>query len=280
MIKKLLSLLLLPVFIVGSMSADEIASLSDQDRYLSLVEMADKACDDGKWADAEISLQQAVAEFPNHSGNAMLLSNLGMIRYNLGKDSLAIQTLTEALAKAPVSVTILLNRAKILTATGKDSEALRDYERVMSLDSTITKARLNHGLIALRNKKFKDAKVDFDYLDTRYPQAEDTQIGMATFLSSVGKYEESIPYYTRLIADHKMEEFYGARAFSQIFSGRLSEASEDLATAITINPTDGELYLYRAMLNKMRFRPADAKADALKAIELGVAQHRVKQFLK
>ena len=46
-----------------------------------------------------------------------------------------------------------------------------------------------------------------------------------------------------------------------------------------MTPDDGELYLYRAALNKMRYRPDDAKADALKAIELGVDKKRAAQFL-
>lgn len=271
------SLLLLLCASVGEAQTNEPAA---DERYLSLVEQADKACADGKWADAAMLLRQAMAEFPTNPGNLLLMNNLGMVQYNMGEDQQALITLTDAIVQAPASVTLLLNRAKILTANEKDTEALDDYNRVIKLDSTNTAARLNHGLISLRNKKFRDARTDFEYLDTHYPAAEDTQVGMATYLSTVGQYEKAIPYYTRLIEDFKLTDFHGARAYCNIMTERLSEAAEDLATAIALNPADGELYLYRAALNKMRFRPEDAKADALKAVELGISPARVKQFVK
>lgn len=61
--------------------------------------------------------------------------------------------------------------------------------------------------------------------------------------------------------------------------GNLQDASDDINAALSMTPDDGELYLYRAALNKMRYRPDDAKADALKAIELGVDKKRAAQFL-
>ena len=61
-----------------------------------------------------------------------------------------------------------------------------------------------------------------------------------------------------------------------LMTEQLAEASEDLARGIELDPTDGELYFYRAILNKMRYRPEDAHADALKAVQFGVASDRIK----
>ena len=58
--------------------------------YLDLVEKADKACADGKWIEAASLLQNAIDSEPANPGNVLLLSNLGMVRYNLGLDSLAV----------------------------------------------------------------------------------------------------------------------------------------------------------------------------------------------
>ncbi len=56
-------------------------------------------------------------------------------------------------------------------------------------------------------------------------------------------------------------------------------AADDIAHGIELDPTDGELYLYRAVLNKMRYRPDDAKADAEKAVKFGVNPALAKALL-
>ena len=60
---------------------------------------------------------------------------------------------------------------------------------------------------------------------------------------------------------------------------QLAEASDDIARGLELNPSDGELYYNRAVLNRLRYREEDAKADARKAVELGVAPARVAEFL-
>ena len=63
-------------------------------------------------------------------------------------------------------------------------------------------------------------------------------------------------------------------------TGELQEAAADIASAMELAPLDGELYLYRAALNKMHFRPDDARKDAERAVQLGVDPTRAKEFLK
>lgn len=252
----------------------------DDTPYLRKVEEADKACAEGKWSDAERALNEALELEPENPANVLLLSNLGMIQFNLGKDSLAIQTLNEAHFIAPVSVTILSNRAKVLTALGEEDSALRDYARIIELDSTYIPARFHHGLLALKHRDFNTAKCDFEFMERNFPKADETNIAMATFKSSIGEYAEALPYYNKVLITIKEPEYYGARAYCNLMTGNLQEASDDIAAALELSPNDGELYLYRAALNKMRFRPADATADAKKAIELGVDPRRAQPLME
>ena len=247
--------------------------------YLDLVEKADKACADGEWDKAAGLLQKAIDSEPDNPGNILLLSNLGMVRHNLGLDSLAIESFNRALDIAPSSVVILANRAKVYTGMGLEQEAFDDYARIMHLDSTYITARYYHGLLALRHKMFDVAKEDFDYLDKHYPSSDETYIAKATLHSSLGEYKEAIPLYTEILRTIKEPEYYGARAYCYLMTGDLQEAAEDIAEALRLAPMDGELYLYRAALNKMHFRPEDARKDAQKAIELGIDQARAKEFL-
>lgn len=255
-------------------------SVSADTPYMNLVDEADKACADGKWEDAEVMLREAISTEPDNPGNILLLSNLGMVQYNLGKDSMAIESFTRALEIAPSSVAIIANRAKVYTAMGQEQEAFDDYARIMMLDSTYITARYHHGLLALRHRMYDVAKEDFDYLAKNFPSADETFIAQATMHISLGEYKEAIPYYSEILRTIKEPEYYGARAYCYLMIGELMEAGNDIASALELAPHDGELYLYRAALNKMHFRPDDARKDAQRAVELGVDPARAKEFLK
>lgn len=264
---------------VGTLLALSFRASADTP-YLNLVEEADKACADGKWDDAEVLLREAIATEPDNPGNVLLLSNLGMVQYNLGMDSTAIESFNRALEIAPSSVTIIANRAKVYTAMGYEQEAFDDYARIMQLDSTYITARYHHGLLALRHRMYDVAKEDFEYLAKNFPSADETFIAQATFHTSLGEYKEAIPYYTEILRTIKEPEYYGARAYCYLVTGELQEAAADIASAMELAPLDGELYLYRAALNKMHFRPDDARKDAERAVQLGVDPARAKEFLK
>ena len=72
--------------------------------YMEAVDEADKACDKGEWLKAVEAIDRAMAIEPDNPGNILLMSNLGMIQYNMGQDSLAVLTLNEAHHRAPKSV--------------------------------------------------------------------------------------------------------------------------------------------------------------------------------
>lgn len=248
--------------------------------YMQKVDEADKACNEGKWTEAANALVEALRMEPANPSNVLLMSNLGIIRFNMGQDSLALATLNDAHIIAPASVTILSNRARVLTALGMEKEAYQDYGLIMELDSTVISARFNHCLLALRRHDFKTAKEDFEFMDRNFQEETETRIAGASFMSGTGEFAKAIPYYTKVLEDRKEPEFYGGRGYCHLLCGNLQEASDDINSALELAPDDGELYLYRAALNKMRYRPADAKADALKAVELGVERKRASQFLE
>lgn len=248
--------------------------------YMEAVDRADKACAKGEWLEAAQALDKALTIEPANPGNILLMSNLGMIQFNMGQDSLALATLSDAHRRAPRSVTILSNRARVLTAMGADLEAISDYGRIIELDSTDLSARLHHGLLSLRHRRYNDAKEDVDFLTTHHPDNLETAIAAATLHCSLGEYAEAIPFYNRILDTEKVAEYYGARAYCRLMTGDLQEASDDIACALELDPTDGELYLYRAALNKMRFRPDDARRDARRAVELGTDPRRAAEFMK
>ncbi len=247
--------------------------------YFKKIDEADKACAEGLWHEAENALVEALRAEPANPANVLLISNLGIIRFNMGQDSLAIATLNDAHSMAPASVTILSNRAKVLAANGYDEEAYLDYSRIIELDSLEISARLPRCLYALRRHDFRTAKSDMEFMEQNFPGKIETEIAGAAVRSGTGDFAGAIPYYSRILLERKDPEYYSGRAYCYLLTGSLQEASDDINSALAITPADGELYLYRAALNKMRYRPADAEADARKAVELGVDKTRATQFL-
>ncbi|WP_290394102.1 hypothetical protein [uncultured Duncaniella sp.] len=270
-------------FIISALLFAPLAAKASENEteslYFKKIDEADKACAEGLWHEAENALVEALRAEPANPSNVLLISNLGIIRFNMGQDSLAIATLNDAHSMAPASVTILSNRAKVLAANGYAEEAYLDYSRIIELDSLEISARLPRCLYALRRHDFRTAKSDMEFMEQNFPGKIETEIAGAAVRSGTGDFAGAIPYYSRILLERKDPEYYSGRAYCYLLTGSLQEASDDINSALAITPADGELYLYRAALNKMRYRPADAEADARKAVELGVDKTRATQFL-
>ena len=113
---KRLSILIAAIAATIALFAEPPASKEPSDAYYNLVGDADSAIARGQWAKAEEALLSAMRLEPSNPGNIMLMSNLGIVQYNSGRDSLALVTQTQAHAIAPRSVTLQGIRARVLMA--------------------------------------------------------------------------------------------------------------------------------------------------------------------
>lgn len=239
----------------------------------------DRSIAAGQWSAADSLITEAIASRPDDATNVMLLSNLGMIRHYAGNDSLALATLTMAHDAAPLSVTILANRAAVLTSMGRVAEAVDDYDSIELLDSTYSDTYLYRGLIRLYSGNFEDALSDLQKREKLSPRNEDSLFAMASFYTITENYENAISYYTQLIRAKPMAEYYAGRALCALQLDRLVDASEDIADGLDLDPDYSELYLCRAILNKKRYCTDDARTDADRAIALGINPARIKALL-
>lgn len=239
----------------------------------------DKAIANENWDMADSLIVETLTQHPDEATRAMLLSNLGMIRYYAGKDSLAVATLTQAHGEAPAAVAILSNRAKVLTSMGHVAAAVADYNQIEQLDSTYSDTYLYRGLIYLYNGYFEEALSDLKKREKMSPRSEDTLIALASYYTITEDYESAVPYYTELIRDNAQAEYYAGRAMCALHLNRLYDAAEDIAEGLALDPEYSELYLCRAILNKRRYCPDDAHSDAERAISLGASPARVNALL-
>ncbi len=263
------------IFSAAQLRAGEPAS----ERY-SLMGNADKAIAGGRWAEAEDALRQALRLDPADPTNVLLLSNLGMVQFYDGRSGDAIATLSDAHRIAPASVTVLLNRARVLTSAGFTDQALDDYSEVIRLDSTLTEPRFYRAVLCLSLGREQQAMADIDTLVLRAPDDRLTNIALATVEMRKADFQSAIMHLSSALKDNPDAAHLGSRALCYLMTGDLASASDDIAAGLELDPTDGDLYLYRALLNKMRYRPDDAKADGETAVKMGVDPQKVKMLLQ
>lgn len=248
--------------------------------YVRMMATADSAIAAGDWQLAEAELRRAIKSEPANPANLLLLSNIGMLQFYQGHDSIALETLTDACNIAPRSVQVLSNRATVLQAMGRTDEAVADCNSILLIDSTNVRARAMRITAAIKSSDWAAAQADLDTLRVIAPENILTNIAAGSLYTASGRYAEAITPLSKVIGLNPQAEYYAARAFCRIMADNLNDASQDIAEGLRINPLEGELYLYRAMLNKMRYRTAEAKADAERAMQLGVSRQRALPFTK
>ncbi|MDE5607593.1 MAG: tetratricopeptide repeat protein [Muribaculaceae bacterium] len=254
---------------------------SAESQYIRLVDRADKAIADGDYKQAIALLGEALRTEPDNSGNVMLLSNIGMLHYYTGNDSLAIHTLSLAHDIAPQSVTILSNRAKVLKETGHYAAAIRDYDTIIAIDSTLYAPHLHKGVIYLSAGDTEAASTELRRVETMTDATKSLECSaaLAWLASMTDNRDDALKYYSALINLEPSAEFYAARAMCYVNQENYPDASTDIAEAIRLDPDCAEIYVARACLNKKMYRNDDSLSDAQKAIELGADSRRVRSLL-
>jgi tetratricopeptide (TPR) repeat protein len=246
--------------------------------YLKYIDLADEAVRKQDWNRAEELLREAMRSEPSNPQNVMLLSNVGMFQFYRGEDSLALHTLSEARAIAPASTVILNNRAKILRHMGREQDAMKDYDKVIEMDSLNYDAYFNRGYLRLVHGDSVGAKSDLATLERLRPDDPNTLLVLAVMYSNQGRYDEAVSYYNKLIKKVEKAEYYTGRAMCRLAKGDLAEASDDIGRGLELDPEDGELYYCRAYLHLLQYREEDAKADAALALRYGVSQARIDEL--
>lgn len=252
-------------------------------RYMELALRADSLMSDGQWAEAADAYRQAMRLEPGNGLNPLLMCNLGMCLNEAGDVDGAIVTLTDARRMMPRSTVAALSRAQVFRGAGLDDEARADLSDALDIDSTLVEARLIRGMIALRQGETDSARHDFTIL-SRLPGDEArlaAATGNALLFMALGDYTQAIPPLSTLIEQNPDDpDWRGRRALCRILTADPAGASEDLAEAMRSDPGNAELFLYRAMLGKLRYRNEEAKYDSRHAITLGLDPGYVDAMMK
>lgn len=247
-------------------------------RYMEMVARADSCIGAEDYAEAIRQLQEAMRLLPSNPNNILLLSNMGMLHYYLGNDSVAVETLNMAHEMAPASVTVLLNRGRVNNTLGREADALRDFTEAARLDSTLTEAWVQRGLLQLRGGDVRGAEASLARAEELDPESRETVVSKALLYSKTNRPKEALPYLNRLIKKEQQSEYYVERAMCRLQLDDLGGAAEDIADGLKLDAGNGDLYVARALLNKRRYREKDAQKDAEQAVKLGADPRLLKLY--
>lgn len=256
----------------------ELTDSLEERPYFLLIDQSEKALERGDYDAAALRLVEAMGVEPENELNVALLSNLGMIYYYNEQDSLALVVLEKAIERAPRLIAPREGRARILVNLGRDEEAFREYGNILGIDSINTNARFMHGMMALYSGNLQTALDDIGVLEQVIPASSRTMLAQATLYSMTGCEIEAISLFRKLIEREPAPEYYSRMVACQLTIDELGGASETLGQWLEKYPEDGEIYYYRAILNKKRYLPEDAHRDAQKAIRMGINPQKVKSI--
>lgn len=248
--------------------------------YFRLVDTVQMRLDAKDWAGAETYLRKALQADPSNPGNSLLLSNLATVQRYQGNLAGAIKNYTLALDLTPNAVTVLSNRAALYLQTDSIDRARADYERIVKIDPSVIEAHYNLGILDLNEGKTKEADQEFDEVLRWQPGAVLASQGKALLCKMTGNLAKAAEYYSQVINEKPTADLLANRADCYLTMHRLTEASEDIGSALSIDPNDGYIYLLRAKLNKLRYESADAERDVKLAVQHGVDPDYAKSVLK
>ena len=220
---------------------------------------------------AELYFKQAIEANPTSQQNFILLSNLALVQHRRGLLHKAIENYTLALYRSPLTIPILMGRAKAYLALGNDNKAYADLCNVLDKDENHIEALYYRAFIYINRHEYGAARIDYKHLLTQQPNHENALLGIALLDQREGRLQTAELQLTMLVECYPNNPAYlQARADVLMDQQMFDLALLDLETAISLQPIDGYLYAARAELYLRMGRCAAAKNDLDRAVALGV----------
>lgn len=247
--------------------------------YMQYVDSADNYVKRELWADAERNYLSALRLEPANSSNALIHSNLGRVRAELGRYDDAMQSYDIGLSMAPRSTMLLEGRAALLLSLRRDAEALADLDKALGINGDLINARLLRGSLRLRSGDTDAAEEDFRELLRVDSINADAMSALGNCAHAKGNVAEALRWKMMAIEQGDDPDLRFDRAAILLENSRLEEAAEEIRLGLKLDPRFGDLYLLRAYIHRLRYEKEDEEADKKLALENGVDPQLVRCYL-
>lgn len=247
--------------------------------YLALVDSADNYIKQERWMEAESTIISALRLEPANYTNALLFSNLGVVRTEQGKYKDAIDAFNLGLSITPESKDLLNNRARAKMLLDDFDNAISDLSESLAIDSIQEWALQMRGLLRISRNDLPGARHDLLLLAKNFHKNCQAFSGLARISELEGKYDDALKYYDESIYINDDPDIRSARILLKIKADRYSEAAADIRESIAVYPENPYLYIWRGYLHRLNYRNEEAEADKKIALNKGADPQFVEQFI-
>lgn len=269
----------LALILLAGMFFGVSASSLNSELYMKYVGQADSLVNAERWEEAESCLRLALHAEPANPGNQLLLTNMGMILTAQGKYGEAISHLDAALSLNPRSFLALKRRGIAYLAMRQMEDAAADFSKALAIDSLDTDVRCLRATVYACSDNSAGAMADYNRVLAIDRNNATALEGMATSLLAKGSHDEAIPFLNRLIEQKPESDHLFTRGLAYARLGRLTEASEDASEGLLMDPSNGNLWLLKAYIEKITYRINEAKESLRKANRYGCDRELEYQLL-
>lgn len=238
--------------------------------YLALADSADNYIKREQWEKAESVIIKALRLEPGNFSNSLLLSNLGIVRTNQGRNEEALESYKLGLSIAPGSSVLYNNRARTYLKISDYDKALADLDISLSIDSLQEWPLQMRGLLLINKGEFAKSEEDFNLLRIHYPENPTAYLGLAKIEAAKGNIKNALDHYNESIRLEDSPEIRFERILLKIEADKYSEASEDIRESIAKYPQHPDFYLLRGYLHRLNYRYEEARIDKKIALEKGI----------
>lgn len=248
-------------------------------QYLALSDSADNLIKKERWKDAEAVILSALRLEPGNFANSLLLSNLGVVRTNMGKTEEALEDFRLAVSIAPKSSAIRNNRAATLISAGDLDGAIENLDVSLSIDSMQAWPLVMRANIMLSRKETEAARTDFNRVLRFSPRNASAFAGLARVEECEGNIKEALEHYDKAIDISDDPETRFSRILLKIRAAKYSEAAEDISKSMEKYPHSPDLFIARSLLHRLNFRNEESEIDKKIALDKGADPQLVESLL-
>ena len=203
--------------------------------------------------------QKVLHHQPDHFNAANMLAT---VLVQLGRNAEAVRAFDRVLSLDASYAITYHNRAVALENLGRQDEALAGYSRAIELDPNYVSAYLSRGNLRLTLHRLPEALEDFERALELSPTHVELYDRRGVVLSRLKQHKKAIDSYTQAIAlDSGVVSAYNNRAIAWSDLEQWDRAIADYTQAIALQPTMASPYNNRGNLYRVLKRYPEAIAD-------------------
>lgn len=220
----------------------------------------------GRLANAEAAYREVLAENPGHVD---ALHFLGVIAYQLGKHTQAVEWITQALTQYERNVPAHTNLGKAYQAHGEPDRAIACYRRALELEPDYFDAHLHLAHAHAFRGETREALAWYRSALSRAPEDPAVRCALGNAFDDLGEPEQAVACFRSAIAlKPDFAEAHCDLGTALKALNRLDEATDSYREALRLKPEHVIAHFNLGIVLRDRHRPDEAIACFTRAIEL------------